>query len=152
MLIWHHNIHRKSDPNHNKMCKTLNNNVRFRPNFAKRWWVKSVAGHTTYFKQTQGFAIFAVFCKEVFTVGQLVSRGGVFTQSVREPGTLFPGSKGPLLFQTSRRQFSNGAKFGSEQGSKQRIPPTFIRNLGITRTFLIPTFKNTPFGHWFCKH
>ena len=33
-----------------------------------------------------------------------------------------------LLFQTTRRRDSNRAKLGPEQGTKQPIPPTFIKN------------------------
>ena len=57
-----------------------------------------------------------------------------------------------LLFQTSRRQVSSMAKFGPEQGSKQRIPPTFIKNWGIPRTFWVPSYKNTYFTNWVCNH
>jgi len=33
-----------------------------------------------------------------------------------------------LLLQTTRRRYSNRAKLGPEQGTKQPIPPTFIKN------------------------
>ena len=51
-----------------------------------------------------------------------------------------------LLFQTSMRQVWKAAKFGPKQGTKQRIPPPFIHNWGIPRTFWVATYKNTPFG------
>ena len=54
----------------------------------------------------------------------------------------------PLLFQTTRGRDTNKAKLGPEQGTKQRIPPTFIKNWGIPQTFFVPTYKYTPFGVW----
>ena len=47
---------------------------------------------------------------------------------------------------------SNWAKLGPERGTKQPIPPTLIKNLGIPQTFLVPTYKDTHFGLWCCNH
>ena len=47
---------------------------------------------------------------------------------------------------------SNRAKLGREQGTKQPIPPTFIKNWLIPRTFWGSTYKNTPFGFCGCSH
>ena len=42
--------------------------------------------------------------------------------------TLLIISYASLLFQTTMRRDSNRAKLGPEQGNKQQIPPTFIKN------------------------
>ena len=57
-----------------------------------------------------------------------------------------------LLFQTTRWRDSNRAKLGAEQGTKQPIPPTFIKNWPIPRTFWGSTYKNIPFGFCCCSH
>ena len=56
-----------------------------------------------------------------------------------------------LLFQTSRRQVSNRAKFVTEEGSKKLILPTFVSIYGIPQTFWASTYKNTPFDFWVCN-
>ena len=44
-----------------------------------------------------------------------------------------------LLFQITSKRDSNRAKLGPEQGTKQQIPPTFIKNWGIPQIFWVYT-------------
>ena len=64
----------------------------------------------------------------------------------------FPTYSRALLLQTTRRRCSNRAKLGPEQGTKKPIPPNFIKNWPIPRTFWGSTYKNTPFGFCGCSH
>ena len=59
---------------------------------------------------------------------------------------------GALLLQTTRRRYSNRAKLGPEQGTKQPIPPTRPTRLTCPRTFWGSTYKNAPFGFCGCSH
>lgn len=58
----------------------------------------------------------------------------------------------PLLLQTTRRGYSNRAKLGPEQGTKQPIPPTRPTRLIRPWTFWGSTYKNAPFGFCGCSH
>ena len=59
---------------------------------------------------------------------------------------------GALLLQTTRRRYSNRAKLGPEQGTKQPIPPTRPTRLTRPQTFWGSTYKNAPFGFCGCSH
>ena len=54
--------------------------------------------------------------------------GGALMYNRGDPVHHKPPLSPALLFKTTRRRDSNRAKLKPEQGTKQQIPPTFIKN------------------------